>query len=67
MQCIEPGDKVAYGSRTAQSGCTFCFCRQDWRVPIPINTRFRTVDVEYVLRQSDTRMLITDYSGPLGI
>ena len=25
MQCgIEPGDKVAYGSRTAPSGCTFC-------------------------------------------
>ena len=40
--------------------------RQDWRGTGPNNTRFRTVDVEYVLRQSDTRMLITtDYSGPI--
>jgi len=36
-------------------------------VLVPMNTRFRTADVEYVLRQSDTRMLITtDYSGPIG-
>ena len=36
-------------------------------VLVPINTRFRTTDVEYVLRQSDTRMLITtDHAGPIG-
>ena len=35
-------------------------------VQVPVNTRFRTNDLEYVLRQSDTRMLIThDVSGPI--
>jgi fatty-acyl-CoA synthase len=35
-------------------------------VMVPINTRFRTHDLEYVLRQSDSAMLIThDVSGPI--
>tara|TARA_B100000676_G_scaffold161645_1_gene159030 strand:- start:3226 stop:4872 length:1647 start_codon:yes stop_codon:yes gene_type:complete len=35
-------------------------------VQIPVNTRFRTHDLEYVLRQSDSRFLIThDTSGPI--
>ena len=35
-------------------------------VQVPVNTRFRTNDLEYVLRQSDTAMLIThDTSGPI--
>lgn len=35
-------------------------------VMIPINTRFRTSDLEYVLRQSDTSMLVTmERSGPI--
>jgi len=35
-------------------------------VLVPINTRFRTHDLEYVLRQSDSAMLIThDTSGPI--
>ena len=35
-------------------------------VQIPVNTRFRTRDLEYVLRQSDCAMLIThDVSGPV--
>lgn len=35
-------------------------------VQVPINTRFRTRDFEYVLRQSDSVMLIThDRSGPI--
>ena len=35
-------------------------------VQIPINTRFRTNDLEYVVRQSDSAMLIThDTSGPV--
>jgi len=34
---------------------------------VPINTRFRTVDLEYVVHQSDTATLITvDRSGPVG-
>ena len=36
-------------------------------VLVPINTRFRTGDLEYVLRQSDSSTLITvDRSGPVG-
>lgn len=36
-------------------------------VLVPINTRFRTKDLEYVLRQSDSRLLIThNTSGPIG-
>ena len=35
-------------------------------VQVPVNTRFRTNDLEYVLRQSDSAMLIThDVSGPI--
>jgi fatty-acyl-CoA synthase len=35
-------------------------------VLVPVNTRFRTNDLEYVLRQSDSTMLIThDVSGPI--
>ena len=35
-------------------------------VQVPFNTRFRTRDLEYVLRQSDCRMLIThDQCGPI--
>lgn len=35
-------------------------------VQVPVNTRFRTNDLEYVLRQSDSAILIThDTSGPI--
>ena len=35
-------------------------------VQVPVNTRFRTNDLEYVLRQSDSAMLIThNVSGPI--
>ena len=35
-------------------------------VQVPVNTRFRTRDFEYVVRQSDSTMLIThDHSGPI--
>ena len=35
-------------------------------VQVPVNTRFRTNDLDYVLRQSDSAMLIThDVSGPV--
>ena len=35
-------------------------------VQVPINTRFRTHDLDYVMRQSDSSMLIThDRSGPI--
>lgn len=36
-------------------------------VLVPINTRFRSMDLEYVLRQSEsTTLLTTDHSGPIG-
>jgi len=36
-------------------------------VLVPMNTRFRVTDLEYVLRQSDSTTLITaDRSGPIG-
>jgi fatty-acyl-CoA synthase len=36
-------------------------------VLVPINTRFRTTDIEYVVRQSQSTTLITvDRSGPVG-
>ncbi len=36
-------------------------------VMVPINTRFRTVDLEYVVRQSDSTTLIAvERSGPIG-
>ena len=35
-------------------------------VQVPVNTRFRTHDLDYVLRQSESRFLIThDTSGPI--
>lgn len=43
----------------------FALCRIG-AVVVPINTRFRTHDLDYVLRQSDSAMLIThDVSGPI--
>jgi fatty-acyl-CoA synthase len=34
---------------------------------VPVNTRFRTSDLDYVLRQSDSSTLITtDHAGPVG-
>ena len=35
-------------------------------VQVPVNTRFRTNDLDYVVRQSDSAMLVThDVSGPI--
>lgn len=36
-------------------------------VLVPVNTRFRTHDLEYLMRQSDSTALITaDHAGPIG-
>src|SRR6266699_1316430 len=69
MQCgIQPGDKVALWLTNRPEWLHILFAvAKIGAVLVPINTRFRTTDVQYVLRQSDTRMLITtDYSGPIG-
>src|SRR2546430_1386837 len=69
MQCgIQPGDKVALWLTNRPEWLHILFAvAKIGAVLVPINTRFRTTDVEYVLRQSDTRLLITtDHSGPIG-
>ena len=69
MQCgIQPGDKVALWLTNRPEWLHILFAvAKIGAVLVPINTRFRTTDVEYVLRQSNTRMLITtDHSGPIG-
>ena len=69
MQCgIQSGDKVALWLTNRPEWLHILFAvAKIGAVLVPINTRFRTADVEYVLRQSDTRMLITtDHAGPIG-
>ena len=69
IQCgIQPGDKVALWLTNRPEWLHILFAvAKIGAVLVPINTRFRTTEVEYVLRQSDTRLLITtDYSGPIG-
>ena len=69
MQCgMQPGDKVALWLTNRPEWLHILFAvAKIGAVLVPINTRFRPAEVEYVLRQSDTRLLITtDYSGPIG-
>ena len=69
MQCgIQPGDKVALWLTNRPEWLHILFAvAKIGAVLVPINTRFRTTDVDYVLRQSDSRMLITtDHAGPVG-
>jgi fatty-acyl-CoA synthase len=69
MQCgIQPGDKVALWLTNRPEWLHILFAvAKIGAVLVPMNTRFRTTDLEYVLRQSDTCMLITtDHAGPIG-
>ncbi|MCH9672202.1 MAG: AMP-binding protein [Gammaproteobacteria bacterium] len=64
---VQPGDHV---SLWLTNCCEWIFAMyalsKIGAVHVPINTRFRTQDLEYVLRQSDSSMLIThDISGPI--
>jgi fatty-acyl-CoA synthase len=56
---IQPGDHVALWmpNRPEWIFAFFALCKIG-AVTIPINTRFRSVDLEYVARQSDTSTLI---------
>jgi fatty-acyl-CoA synthase len=64
---ILPGDHVAlWMPNRPEWLCTFFALAKMGAVVVPINTRFRTTDLAYVLWQSDTTTLITvDRSGPV--
>ena len=69
MQCgVRPGDKVALWLTNCPEWLHIqCAVAKIGAILVPINTRFRTTDLEYVLRQSDSSTLITtDRSGPVG-
>jgi fatty-acyl-CoA synthase len=69
LQCgVQPGDKIALWLTNRPEWLHILFAvAKIGAVLVPINTRFRTADLAYVLRQSDSRMLITtDHSGPIG-
>ncbi|MEX2480529.1 MAG: AMP-binding protein [Gammaproteobacteria bacterium] len=64
---IKPGDHVALWlmNRPEWIFSMFALARIG-AVQVPINTRFRTHDLAYLLKQSDARYLIThDVSGPI--
>ncbi|MEL0019033.1 MAG: AMP-binding protein, partial [Rickettsiales bacterium] len=62
---IEAGDHVALWLNNCADWIFIAFALSKiGAVLVPINTRFRTNDLDYVLRQSDSKMLIThDRSG----
>ena len=64
---VEAGDHVSLWLNNRAEWLFFMFgLARIGAVQVPVNTRFRTNDLEYVLRQSDSAMLIThDISGPI--
>ena len=64
---VQPGDKVALWMPNRPEWIHIMFAvAKIGAVLVPINTRFRTSDLEYVVRQSDSTTLITvDRSGPV--
>ncbi len=66
-QGIGPGDHVALWLNNSADWIFISFAlAKIGAVQVPINTRFRTADLEYVVRQSDSTVLIThDQSGPI--
>jgi fatty-acyl-CoA synthase len=64
---IEPGDKVALWMLNRPEWMEAAFAvMKIGAVLVPINTRFRTEDVAYILDQSDTTALIlAERSGPI--
>ena len=64
---VEKGDHVALWLNNRADWMFIAFgLAKIGAVMVPVNTRFRTNDLDYVLRQSDSRMLIThDQSGPI--
>ena len=66
-QGVRPGDKVSLWMTNRPEWLQILFAvAKIGAVLVPINTRFRTADMEYVLHQSDSTTLITqDRSGPV--
>ena len=64
---VQPGEHVAlWMMNRAEWIFTMFAVAKIGAVLVPINTRFRTHDLEYLLKQSDTRYLIShDVSGPI--
>ena len=64
---VEPGEKVSLWVPNRPEWVHILFAvAKLGAVLVPINTRFRTGDMEYVVRQSDSATLITvDRSGPV--
>ena len=65
---VAPGENVALWLNNQAEWMFIAFAVQKiGAVLVPLNTRFRTRDLAYVLAQSDSVMLIThDISGPVG-
>ena len=64
---VRPGDHVCLWLNNSDDWIFIMFgLAKIGAVQIPVNTRFRTRDLAYVLHQSDSAMLIThDVSGPV--
>jgi fatty-acyl-CoA synthase len=64
---IRPGEKVGLWLNNCPEWIYSMFAlAKIGAVQVPVNTRFRTADTEYVLKQSDCSTLIThDVSGPI--
>ncbi|MDG2286853.1 MAG: AMP-binding protein, partial [Alphaproteobacteria bacterium] len=65
---VAPGEHVALWLNNQAEWIYIAFAVQKiGAVLVPLNTRFRTRDIAYVLGQSDSAFLIThDVSGPVG-
>ena len=69
MQCgVRPGDKVMLWLTNCPEWLHIEYAvAKIGAILVPVNTRFRTSDLDYVLRQSDSSTLITtDHAGPVG-
>jgi fatty-acyl-CoA synthase len=64
---VAPGEKVALWLNNCPEWIhAMVACAKIGAVHVPVNTRLRTADLEYVLRQSNSATLIThDVSGPI--
>jgi fatty-acyl-CoA synthase len=64
---VRPGDRVAIWLGNCPEWIWAMFaCARIGAVHVPVNTRLRTDDVEYVLRQSESStLIIQDASGPI--
>jgi fatty-acyl-CoA synthase len=65
---IQPGEKVSLWMPNRPEWLHILFATMKLgAVLVPINTRFRTADLDYVVRQSDSTTLIAvERSGPVG-